>query len=137
MDKNNYLKPLQSIDKQRSLEPKTEAQGLRRRLGVIGVAGIVSLGVAAGAIEGFRNITEDKPDPVKVTYVAKPGDNLWNIAQRVTDGDPRDVVEDLEEQRVALGDTQPDVVSVNETFQVPEDSPLGQQVIDDRKDGNG
>ncbi len=65
----------------------------RRRIGLLGALGIVA-GLWAGPVAHALD-ARDAPIPVvSRTYVVRPGDTLWAIADRMTRGaDPRPLVD--------------------------------------------
>lgn len=77
----------------------------RRRAGAAVLAVVAATGVGYGAekaVDGIRGreatpIENLKPDQT-VSYVAKPGDTAYSIADAVTDGDPRPLADQLSRQ---------------------------------------
>lgn len=104
--KNPFLTP---EEKRAALAPRTEAQGLRRRLGVIGVGALIALGVAGGVKAGVDAAMDDEEPRPTHSVIVKPGDPspVWRAAGPYAQEqgvDRRDVVSDIEGQSSDLRD---------------------------------
>lgn len=65
-----------------------------RRLGVTAVAaGVLALGVGPVG----HALAPDGSKAAEGTYVVRPGDTLWSIATRLGDGDPRPLVDAIQQ----------------------------------------
>jgi hypothetical protein len=75
----------------------------RRILAVVLALGIVvAVGKAGAALGGTPLVTPERPSasPIVSSFVVRPGDSLWTIAQRIAPGaDPRPIVDALARDR--------------------------------------
>jgi hypothetical protein len=75
----------------------TRATYWRRRLAVVALAlGVLVAAGRAGDLLGGTPLATPERRPSTVSYVVRPGDSLWSVAQRIAPGaDPRPVVDAL------------------------------------------
>lgn len=59
--------------------------------------GLLLAVLALVVVVGLRSAPDSQGGEEPQTYVVQPGDSLWTIAQRVSDGDTRDAVGRIEE----------------------------------------
>ena len=84
----------------------------RGRLAVFGVSLAAALGL--GFVAATHSLADDKPEPTRVVTV-QPGQTLWDIAARVSDGDVRATMAHLE----AINHLDSSTLQVGQHLRVP------------------
>lgn len=64
---------------------------------IIRSVGLLLAVLALVLVIGLRSAPDSQGGETPRSYVVQPGDSLWVIAQRISDGDPRDTVGAIED----------------------------------------
>lgn len=64
---------------------------------IIRSVGLLLAILALVLVVGLRSAPDSQGGQQPAVYVVQPGDSLWTIALRISDGDPRDAVGAIEE----------------------------------------